>query len=172
MRGALFLAILALTGCNTLTTSVLNPDVRENFVAGAPEACAFEGQVHALSAAEDLGGGFVAQFRQNAARAQSAGSFSNWRVTSCLSNETLAVGVFSNSTNPAESFDDRTLFASFRAQLAAMADPLTLEGIAELAEEVGLRKTRAGELTETCGCAAIYPELLGSQTPSSFREIR
>ena len=171
MRGALFLAVF-LAGCNTLTTSVLNPNLRQNFVAGAPEACAFQGQIHALSAAEDLGGGFVAQFREDAPLASGPEDFSNWRVTSCQSNQTLALGVFNNTPNPDDSFDDRALFAAFRAQLRAAVEPLTLDGITEQAEEAGLRVTRAAELTETCGCAALYPEMLGSQTPSSFRDIR
>ena len=171
MRGALILVVL-LAGCNTLTTSVLTPNLRQNFVAGAPEACAFEGQVHALSAAEDLGGGFVAQFREDAPSSDGPEDFSNWRLTSCQSNQTLALGVFNNTTIAGESFDDRALFAEFRVQLRAASEPLTLDGIAEQAEEAGLRVSRAAELTETCGCAALYPEMLGSQTPSSFRDIR
>ena len=171
MRGAVILSVLVLAGCNTLATSALNLGQRGNAVAGAPEACAFAGQIHALSAAEDLGGGFVAQFREDAPLAPGPEDFSNWRVTSCQVNQTLAIGVFNNTTNPDESFDDRALFAAFRAELRTASEPLSLEGLAEQAEEAGLRSTRAGELTETCGCAALYPELLGSQTPSSFRDL-
>ncbi len=174
MRGAILacLAAALLAGCNTLTTSVLNPSVRENFIAGEPQACAFEGRVHALSAAEDLGGGYVAQFREDAPGASGVEDYLIWRITYCQSGQTVVLGLYRAGTDPETSYDNRDLLGAFRARLAALAEPASLDLFSEQAEEVGLAATRAEELTETCGCAALYPEMLGSQAPSSFRDLR
>lgn len=143
-----------------------------NFVDGQPQACAWEGQDHAETAATDLGGGYVAQFREDSTLSADTIDYVHWRVTQCGLGQTLVVSIFRDNDPEQASFDDSALFNTFRTELAALSDPVTLQTLDETAIEAGLRTSYATEITETCGCAALYPELLGSQTPSNFRGSR
>ncbi len=144
-----------------------------NAVWGDPEACAYVDHHGSGTAPADLGNGIV--YAETSAVLFSMGgpASSGLEFSSCETGKRLYIGgFFTPYPDSSARFDRRDALSILEERLLTQKPSQGLQSIASEAVTLGLEPQETSDSgVETCGCAALYPEMLGQKRPYFGREL-